>query len=641
MRKIFILFFLLVFVFNLNNTVFSEVKNFKITSPDLVLKNIPFELKITAIDSAGEKLSSFNEFVKLDNIRLFEDSLKQIMLKLENGEITVKNAVVDFTGKSNIILNYKNISVQNTITSIPGILSILPPLLAILLALIMREVVVSLFAGVWLGAFLLYDYNLFGSILRVVDHFIINSINSTSHIQIIVFSLLFGGMVGVISRNGGGVGIANLVTKFAKTPRTGQISAWGLSFLFFFDDYANVLIRGNLMRPITDKLKVSREKLSFIVDAGAATVASIFIISTWIGYEIGLIEQGIKIIGSSQDAYSVFIATIPYRFYPILTLIFVFMIAITNRDFGSMLSAERRARYEAKVVRDGAELAANLAAISDDIIDLKKCKWYNGLIPIIAVIIIALGGLYYTGVNALKSQGITEYSISEIISKSDSYSALLWASFSGGFIAIILSIVQKILNLKSAIVAWFEGIKSMMLAILILVMAWSIGNVAEELHTANYLVQILRGTLDPHFLPVLTFLIAAIVSFATGTSWGTMAIMMPLVIPLGYTLSIEAGFTHNEVNLILHGNISSVLAGSVFGDHCSPISDTTIMSSMASACDHIDHVRTQLPYAILVAVVGMLVGDIPTAYGLSPYISIILGALILLSTLYIIGRKVN
>lgn len=641
MRKILILFLLLVFVFNLNNTVFSEVKNFKITSPDLVLKNVPFELKITAIDSAGEKLSSFNELVKLDNIRLFEDSLKQINLKLENGEITVKNAVVDFTGKSNIILNYKNISVQNTITSIPGILSILPPLLAILLALIIREVVVSLFAGVWLGAFLLYDYNLFGSILRVVDHFIINSINSTSHIQIIVFSLLFGGMVGVISRNGGGVGIANLVTEFAKTPRTGQISAWGLSFLFFFDDYANVLIRGNLIRPITDKLKVSREKLSFIVDAGAATVASIFIISTWIGYEIGLIEQGLKIIGSSEDAYSVFIATIPYRFYPILTLIFVFMIAITKRDFGSMLSAERRARYEGKVVRDGAELAANLTAIPEDNIDLKKCKWYNGLIPIIAVIIIALGGLYYTGVNALKSQGITEYSISEIISKSDSYSALLWASFSGGFIAIILSIVQKILNLKSAIVAWFEGIKSMMLAILIMVLAWSIGNVAEELHTANYLVQILRGTLDPHFLPVLTFLIAAIVSFATGTSWGTMAIMMPLVIPLGYTLSIEAGFTHNEVILILHGNISSVLAGSVFGDHCSPISDTTIMSSMASACDHIDHVRTQLPYAILVAVVGMLVGDIPTAYGLSPYISIILGALILLSTLYIIGRKVN
>jgi len=176
---------------------------------------------------------------------------------------------------------------------------------------------------------------------------------------------------------------------------------------------------------------------------------------------------------------------------------------------------------------------------------------------------------------------------------------------------------------------------------LILILAWSIGSVTSELHTADYLVQVLRGTIEPHWLPVLTFVIAAIISFATGTSWGTMAIMMPLVIPLGHTLSLDALLNTTDQQIILHGVISSVLAGAVFGDHCSPISDTTILSSMASACDHIDHVRTQLPYALLAAVVGMLVGDIPTAFGMSPWISILLGSGMLIGVLYFLGKRVD
>ncbi len=632
--------FLFLLFFNISYSIELDTIKFEISSPRIVLKDIPFQLNIEAHNSLGKKLEDFNDSILIKNVSYLNSVDDHIYAKFNNGKITLENVIVNFTGRDEIIIQYKDSIFKKNITSLHGILSILPPLLAILLALILREVVVSLFAGVWLGAFLLYDYNLFGGLLRVVDHFIINAINSTSHVQIIVFSLLFGGIVGVITLNGGSVGIANLVTKFARTARRGQISTWALAFLFFFDDYANVLIRGNLMRPITDKLKVSREKLSYIVDAGAATVASIFIISTWIGYEIGLIEQGLKSIGSNEDAYSVFIATIPYRFYPILTLIFVFLIALTKRDFGSMLVAERRSRNEGKVTRDGAELAANLTAISEDQ-PAKNNRWYNGLIPIFVVIIVALSGLYITGTENLKLNGIQEYSIGEIISKSDSYSSLLWASFSGGLVAILLSVFQRILSLRKAVEAWFNGIRSMILAIMILVLAWSIGNVAEELHTADYLVQILRGTIDPHFLPVLTFLIAAIISFATGTSWGTMAIMMPLVIPLGHTLSIDAGLMPQEITLILHGNISSVLAGAVFGDHCSPISDTTIMSSMASACDHIDHVRTQLPYALLVALVGMLVGDIPTAYGFSPYISVILGSGILFLFLYLFGKKVD
>ncbi len=611
-----------------------SVSKFDIVTPSLVLSGIPFNLEVTALDGNGQIVTIFNENVQFENIHPSK-------IKFQEGKLIINDAVVENWGIQSIAVKFENVETRKDIRAIPGLLSILPPLLAILFALLIREVIISLFAGVWLGAFIIFDYNIFSGLFRVVDHFVINAIASTSHVQIIVFSLLFGGMVGVISKNGGSLGIANVVTQFAKNPKRGQLSTWGLSFLFFFDDYANVLIRGNLMRPITDKLLVSREKLSFIVDAGAATVASIFIISTWIGYEIGLIEQGLKSIGYQQDAYSVFISTIPYRFYPILTLVFVFMIAVTGRDFGPMLAAERRTRRERKVSREGAEPASDLTDISLVKIDGIKIRWYNGLIPIITIIVVALGGLYLTGVKALNATGADSFSIGEIISKSDSYSALLWASFSGGLIAILLSVWQRILSTKKAIEAWFNGMKSMLLAILILVLAWSIGTVTEELHTADYLVQILRGSISPHFLPVLTFLIAAIISFATGTSWGTMAIMMPLVIPLGWTFSVDAGMSSEGVRLILYGNISSVLAGAVFGDHCSPISDTTIMSSMASSCDHIDHVRTQLPYAVLVAIVGMLIGDIPTAFGISPYISIITGSLVLVTVLYLFGKRVE
>jgi Na+/H+ antiporter NhaC len=231
--------------------------------------------------------------------------------------------------------------------------------------------------------------------------------------------------------------------------------------------------------------------------------------------------------------------------------------------------------------------------------------------------------------------------VTDIISKSDSYSALMWASLSGCLVAILLTVGQGIMKLTDTLDEWFNGVKAMLLAMIILVLAWSIGAVTEDVQTASFLVQVLRGTIEPHWLPVLTFLIAAIVSFATGTSWGTMAIMMPLVIPLANTLGLDAGLKGADLQIILHGVISSVLAGAVFGDHCSPISDTTILSSMASAVDHIDHVKTQMPYALLAAIVGMLVGDIPTAFGLSPWLAIVIGTGTMIVFLLVVGKKVG
>ncbi|MCU0345007.1 MAG: Na+/H+ antiporter NhaC family protein, partial [Ignavibacterium sp.] len=465
-------------------------------------------------------------------------------------------------------------------------------------------------------------------------------VSDVSHTQIIVFTLLFGGVIGLISRSGGTTGIANSLSRLARTRKSGMIATWLSGLIIFFDDYANALVVGNLMRPITDKLKISREKLSFIVDATSAPVASIFIVSSWIGYEVGLIQDGLSAIGSPLNAYSVFLDSIIFRFYPIAMLFFIFMLAITNRDFGSMLKAERRAVKEGKVSASSFS-TSEFTDRSDLFGNEDKAKWYNGVVPILALVLITIFGLIFTGVDSLNENGISDYSVRNIISNSNSYLALLWGSFSACVVASLMILAQKLLTLRQTVDAWFAGIRSMLLAVLILTLAWSIGAVTNEIQTADYIISLISDSIDPRFLPVIVFIVCGITSFATGTSWGTMAIMFPIVIPLSAAVTGMNGYSPDDTHLILIGVVSSVLAGAVWGDHCSPISDTTILSSMASGCDHIDHVRTQLTYAITVAFVTMLVGDILTAFGLSPYIALLLIAAVLVGIIYLWGKRVQ
>jgi Na+/H+ antiporter NhaC len=603
-----------------------------VEAPHVVLAGVPFKIVLRAVDANG------NPFVEHDGRPILTGLTESPTdLSYTAGSVTVEGAVIATSGRHTVRVEDGPLVAEVELRAIPAILSILPPVLAITLALVFRQVIISLFAGIWLAATFLDDYDVLAGFFSVLTHFVIDAVTTTSQAQILVFSFLFGGMVGVVTRNGGARGIADLITRYAKDAKGGQISTMIMAVVMFFDDYANVLIRGNLMRPITDKLRISREKLSFLVDTGAAAVASTVIISTWIGYEVGLIDQGLKIIGSPDDAYTMFIRTIPYRFYPLLALVFAFAIGFTDRDFGPMLKAERRARLEGKVIRDGAMPATE--TLEDEKREEAPSSWLNGLAPIVAILFVGLFGIYLTGSRNLA--GESEITLAKIVSNADSYVALLWASLSGCAVAIVLAVARRVLTLTEAFDAWVQGLKSMMMAIIILVLAWSIGAATAELHAADYLVQILEGALNPVWLPVLTFIIASAMAFATGTSWATMAIMMPLVIPLASVLGTSAGMAPDRVETILVGVIASVLAGAVFGDHCSPISDTTILSSMASASDHIDHVRTQLPYALLVAVVGMLVGNIPTAFGLSPWISLLVGTAILLAVLYLVGKPVG
>lgn len=577
----------------------------------------------------------------LDTIELHllgEDLTQKINVKLYNGAfdtmLTIKNS-----GAYKIVVPEFELEVKS-INIIPGFLSIIPPLLAIALALIFRQVVISLVLGIYSGTLFIYGFDPLKALLRLIDKYIIEAVSDVSHTQIIVFTLLFGGVIGLISRSGGTTGIANSLSKFARTRKSGMITTWLSGLIIFFDDYANALIVGNLMRPITDKLKISREKLSFIVDATSAPVASIFIVSSWIGYEVGLIQDGLNAIGFGLNAYSIFLDSIIFRFYPLAMLFFILVLALTNRDFGSMLKAERRAVKEGKVSATSFT-AAEFSEKGELFGNEDKAKWYNGVIPIVILVLVTIFGLIFTGIESLNAQEVTEYGLRDIISNSNSYLALLWGSFSACVIALLMVVSQKILSLTQAIDAWFNGIRSMFLAVLILTLAWSIGAVTSEIRTADYIISLISDSIDPRFLPVIVFIVCGLTSFATGTSWGTMAIMFPIVIPLSAAVTGMNNYTQADTHLILVGVVSSVLAGCVWGDHCSPISDTTILSSMASGCDHIDHVRTQLTYAITVGIVTMLIGDILTAFGLSPIIALLLIGAILILIIYLWGKKVE
>jgi len=530
---------------------------------------------------------------------------------------------------------------------IPGWLSIVPPLLAILLALLLRQVLVALFAGIWIGATIIFNYNPFSGFFLSLSEYVGKAIADPDRASVLIFSLALGGMVGVISKSGGTLGIVEKLSRFASNRKRGQLVTWFLGLLVFFDDYANTLIVGNTMRPLTDRLKISREKLSYLVDSTAAPVANLAVISTWIGYELGLISDSLQHLGLSYNSYVIFFQTIPFNFYPVLTLLLGLAIALSGRDFGAMYRAEKRVVTEGLVLRPGAAPLADLNSNELSAAEGAPLRWYNALIPIFVVIITTLAGLWITGWQAtnLPAADFERLTwlrkISTVIGNADSFAVLMWSSFSGGLAAILLAIGQKILNLNEALEAWVSGVKAMVMAALILTMAWTIGNICHDLQTAEFVISAAKGILSAHWLPVLTFLIAAVISFSTGTSWGTMAILTPIVIPLAYQLPLaDSAISQSGAWSIFISSIAAILAGSTFGDHCSPISDTTIMSSMASGADHIDHVRTQLPYALFAAALSVITGYIPSGFGLPGYISLSAGAAVMVLLLLWKGRKV-
>ncbi len=567
------------------------------------------------------------------------------------------------------------------VKSIPMWLSVLPPLVAIILALLFKEVMVSLFMGIFAGAFIAGGlridsfYYLMLSVFEVVQKYVVGALADSSHMSIIVFSLLIGGMVAIISRNGGMAGVVHRLSKYARSPRSTQFITWLLGVAIFFDDYANTLIVGNTMRPVTDKFKISREKLAYIVDSTAAPVSAVAFITTWIGAELSYIDDATGALANfdtSVTSYSLFISSLKYSFYPILTLLFILVLVYTKKDFGPMLKAERRARSTGRV-------SASSKGVDDepDMEDLTPVegaplKARNAIIPVFMVIFVTMFGLIDTGISnsysELIDKGIAVSSetwsgvwsqihlisgtenpsfllkMGKLIGMADSYAALLWASFAGVVTAILLTVGGKIMNLFNTMHTMTTGFKTMMPAIIILTLAWALAITTQELYTADYITSILQDSISPYAMPVLIFVLAAFIAFSTGSSWSTMAILFPIAIPTTWAICQAQGVDPDLSMEILLNVIAVVLAASVVGDHCSPISDTTILSSLASDCNHIDHVRTQLPYALTVGTISLIAGGVSTLLGGGWMVSIILiivSMAILIGIVQVFGRSAD
>ena len=517
-------------------------------------------------------------------------------------------------------------------------MSILPPLVAIVMALLIKEVISSLFVGILTGTFLMAYYGgaspataLGGGLLRVVDTYVVGSLFDADHVTIIVFTLIIGGMVRIITANGGMQGVVNWLSRRARGPRSGQLMTFLMDLCIFFDDYSNTLVVGNTMRPIADKLKVSREKLAYIVDSTSAPVVAVAFVTTWIGAELSYIQDGISAIGLEASAYSVFFHSLAYSFYPFLTLGFVLMIIFSGRDFGPMLTAERKARQTSSMETEMTERVSRPAHIID------------ALIPLFVLIFGTIIGLVATGYDVAVWQAGTGFfsKLSATIGAANSYKALLWASVLSLLTAIVMTLLRGSLTFLKVMEEMVEGFKAMFNAVLILTMAWAIALVTKDMHTAEFVSQLLvQWSLSPVVVPVLTFLLAALIGFSTGTSWGTMAILYPLILPASWLLCQGQGLSVDATMPLFYNVVASVLAGSVMGDHCSPISDTTIMSSLASSCNHLQHVKTQMPYALTVGGVAMLLGVLPTALGLSSWAAFLMAFVVLGLIVRIVGKKV-
>ncbi|KAJ8903331.1 hypothetical protein NDN08_004439 [Rhodosorus marinus] len=547
-------------------------------------------------------------------------------------------------------LDAQDVTVENSLSSdfstvesataslwfIPGAVTLLSPILVIIVAVWTREVLYALYIGIFTAAFIVSHYDPFQAFLRVLDTYLVESLGDVDHAFVILFTWFLSGLIACISRSGGSFGIAEIFKKFAKTRMTVQLVIFFIGFVIFFDSYANTLILGNTMRFVSDAMWVSREKLSFLVDATTSPVASIAPISSWIGFEVGLIqdqidlllEQGEDLEGVSTNGYMVFLATIPSRFYPIIMLFFQFFMIIAKREFGPMLVAERRSMDEHKLVRDDAKVDGKKedeAMMPDESTPL---KWWNGVVPIVLVIFIVLLAVMLTGRTTSLALGLP-LTPENIFGHADANAALLYGSFTTTVVAWFMYRFQYVvqdrlvhpfmywlrfkacpgrplLTMQQNLDAFMDGIRGIFQPILVLILAWAIGAAIADSGADIFFSSALTGNLDPRALPVLTFLIAAVISFCTGTSWGTMSILFPLIVPTSWYASHDA-----EIFTL---TISAILAGSVFGDHCTPISDTTILSAISSRCDLMHHTITQLPYALVVAVISILFGYLPCGY---------------------------
>ncbi|MAB80580.1 MAG: sodium:proton antiporter [Planctomycetes bacterium] len=535
----------------------------------------------------------------------------------------------------------------------PGKTSLLPPLVAVAFAILFRKPLLALFLGIFSGAlFVRLDEgstivgSVAGGFVNVFDTYFWSEFIAEERAFIIGFVVFMLAMVGVMTRAGGIHGLMEAVARLASTVRRTQVATWLMGLVVFFDDYANTILVGSTMRPLTDRFKISREKLSYIVDSTAAPVAGLSIFSTWIAFEVSTFNHQLPAAGlPTSDGYAVFLRTVPYSFYCFLTLYMVGLIALTGRDLGPMLSAEKRARTTGLLIAEGATPMVSEKATDMTCAEGVTPRAWRAILPLATFLVVTL-------LEILRNGGAFALTMPELFTiegftgvlYNGSGSRPLFVGSLAGLIVAALGGIQAGIGREVPLAAW-KTLRSMSVAFAILYMAWMIGAVCSDLGTASFLTALVGDKLSAPLLPTLLFLVAGGVAFATGSSWSTMSILLPLVVGLAFSMGATAELAETAQasgELLMVMSIGAVLSGAIFGDHCSPISDTTVMSSISSAADHIDHVRTQAPYALLAMGGSIVCGYFPATYfGLSPWLGLVAGALLLTLVVFVFGKKTD
>lgn len=519
-----------------------------------------------------------------------------------------------------------------------GLFGIIPPLLAIILALLTKEVIISLTVSILSGTLILAHGNIFTAITIFTDK-VAAMTGDSWNVRILLFCALLGAFVSMLSKTGSTKAFGLWASKYLKTKKSVLIFTWFFGLIIFIDDYFNSLSVGTVMRPAFDEKKISRAKLAYILDSTAAPVCILAPISTWVVTVMSYIRDSEGFESLNMSEFIFFIKMIPYSVYPLLALAFVVLISLFFKDFGPMKRSEDDAANGKLFNEDlyGA-CPGNLETISGD-----SAKWYDMVIAIVVLILVCIvmfpittymGLVGSDGIETL-SQAFNSTTITNAFIQTDASKSLFYGAVISLIIMYIYYVARRLLNVRSAGNAIMEGIKSMVPALVVLALAWTIGNVIKSspeeggLGLASFLSEVVKGGGFPLWLlPAIGYFLGCVIAFSTGTSWGTFAILIPIVIPIATGLANANGYTGEQLLNVLLISVGSLVSGAVFGDHCSPISDTTILSSTGSNCPLLEHVSTQLPYASLVAIasfIGVIVGGIT----LNPFLALLTGFVIM------------
>ena len=505
------------------------------------------------------------------------------------------------------------------ITFVDTYWSLLPALIAIALALITKEVYSSLFIGILVGGMLYSNFSFTGTIEHVFTEGMIAQLSDSWNVGILIFLVVLGTMVMLMNRAGGSAAFGKWAVAHVKTKAGAQVSTIILGMLIFIDDYFNCLTVGSVMRPVTDKHKISREKLAYLIDATAAPVCIIAPISSWAAAVTGFVD--------GVNGLTLFVRAIPYNFYALLTIVMMFGLAFMKFDYGAMKKAEEHSQVKDFKNAFG-DSEGLLGAVDQPHPPTSvKGRVIHLIFPIASLIVCCVIGMIYTG------GFFSGESFVDAFSGSDASVGLVYGSVAALILTVIFFMATRVLGFIECMNSIPEGFKSMVPAILVLTLAWTLKSMTDSLGAANYVAGIFENFADGSavmsFIPAVVFIIGAFLAFATGTSWGTFGILIPIVVNV---------FGSNMGNELMIISISACMAGAVCGDHCSPISDTTIMASAGAQCDHIKHVSTQLPYAMTAAAVSF-VAYIISGFIRNWLICLPLGIVIMLGTLFVIKQK--